>query len=526
MAKKAFLVVFFSLPVLAIAVIYWSVIYYNQPDRRTHMDSLPRVGQGANDTGGANAIGELLAGNPADYGSQGSPDAPVVPAEVTAQLSDGADAQPGSTLVAPESLPQGFVIVVKDLSNTADDEHPIYLASNHVGWNPGDASMKMQKRSDMRWQIVLPRPRDPNPIQFKFTLGSWQTVELSGKGEDNVPNRTLPQVDPAKYADGSRPVFEYEIPSFKAGTPAEDLQRLDPYRTLDVTGTVRRLQVAGGAGSAAASSRDLLVWIPPGYDAPENKQRRYPVLYLFDGQNLFEHLPNVYGEWHADETAQQLVESGAIEPLIIVGVPHAGPARMEEYVPVPFFRHARPAGDHFARWFTSEVMPRVEHTFRIRTERAFTGIGGASLGAVIAFYIAHENPDRFGIALLESMSSLKPDDGPAAWAEYIDNSKTWPSRVYIGMGAREAGEEGPSGAMNAYYIEWANRLAAAAKSAGVPDASRLLLIGENDAHNEDAWARRFPEALKFLYPPIPATPPATETPQPDVQFGPVPSTGG
>ncbi len=489
----------FVLPVGAITALLLSIVYWK--DKRTDMDDLPRLGQGAGDTGGANYLGEKLAGN------YDAPEAasPVIPAQHN-DVSD--EFQP----VTPESLDQGFVIVVRDASNFASDERPIYLASNHVGWNPGAAPMKMQKRSDMRWQIVLPKPEDPSRLQFKFTLGSWETVELAANGEDNVPNRTLPDVDPAKYADGSRPVFEYEVPAFKQGRDLEELRRLDPYRTLDVTGTVKRLQVTGGAGLASAYTRDVLVWLPPGYDAPENASRQYPVLYMHDGQNLFEHLPGVYGEWHADETAQRLIESNEIEPIIIVGVPHGGAARIQEYVPFDTFRNNPAYGRQYANWFTSEVLPRVQRTFRVRTDPSGMAVGGSSLGAVISLYIAAENPGMFSGLLLESPSSLRSEDGTSPWRDYVRNVRVWPPRVFVGMGAKEAGDNPADTRLNEHYVTWAGELMELARTNGAAD--RKLLIGDNHAHNEAAWAERFPEALRLLFPVAPEVIDSDQGPMP------------
>ncbi|MCC5786257.1 MAG: esterase family protein [Phycisphaerales bacterium] len=515
MRKRILLTIWLSLPFIAISILLLSI---GHNLRMGPAMENPRVGVGAGDTGGANAIGEWFFGSRIDQtseiedaqrgptailGGEAEPDTEPIAgdeaseADASELAANTSDAQP--EMVAPESLPQGFVIVVDDRSDVADDDAPIHLASNHNGWNPGDANQRLVRRSDMRWQIVLPQPTNPDRMQFKFALGSWERVELSAEGEDNVPNRTLPLVDRERYADGTRPVFEFVVQQFREGRAPTDIVRLDRYRELDVTGTVRRLEVTGGAGGAVGAQRDLLVWLPPGYDEPENAERRYPVLYLMDGQNIFEQLPGVYGEWQADETAQRLVELGLIEPVVIVGVPHAGRYRAEEYLPMRALDNADPHGEAFVSWLRHEVFPRVERAFRVSDDPADRGIGGASFGAVISAYAAAEHPGAFGFLLLESMPTLAGAEG--RWKRYLESVDRWPERVYIGMGGREVSNDEADRELNERFVSWARELEGIFARAGVESDRRLLVITPEANHNEDAWAERFPDALQFLLPP-------------------------
>jgi len=398
-------------------------------------------------------------------------------------------------MVAPETLSQGFVLVVRDESGQADENNPIYLASNKNGWDPGQESMRLEQRSDGRWQIVLDQPESRTAMQFKFTLGDWSRVERDAAGND-IENRTLPEVDVSGLEPGERPVIELVVESFRTPSPAQMAQlRVDPYRDLEVTGSVRRVQVAGGAGDAEAMTRQLLVWLPPGYDVPENASRRYPVLYLHDGQNLFEKLPGVWGEWHADETATRLIEQGEIEPAIIVGIPHGGASRVQEYVPLEAFRGIEPEGNEHVAWLRGEVMPRIESIFRVSTRREDTMIGGASLGAVISLYAAARHPDRFGGLLLESMPTLAESGG--AWRRHVESIRGLDgARVFIGVGGREVSNDESDAAHNAAYVRWSRRVAAALEERAGADVR--LVVEQSHNHNEDAWADRFDDAVRYL----------------------------
>lgn len=401
-------------------------------------------------------------------------------------------------MVQPELLPQGFVLVVEDASRIATPDQPIYFASSINGWNPADPEFVLSPRSDTRWQIVIDKIPANTTIAYKVTMGGWDREELDDAGNP-VENRSLPKVDRSKLAPGERPVIEITVPQFRIPAALADVVRQSgPYRRLEVTGDVRRLPVQGGPGGAEALTRDLLVWLPPGYHAPENAGRSYPVLYLMDGQNVFEALPGLPGEWGVDETATELIVAGVIRPLIIVGVPHAGEHRLTEYLPFGSIRGNEAAGPEFVEWLRREVMPRVERAFRVADGPENTGIGGASLGGAISLYAATTHPDVFGRVIVESLPLL-PDNGDAARA-YLDSVKSWPQRVFVGMGGREVSNSDRDAERNGMYRAWAKEIDARLAKAGLKDTDRRLLIDEEANHNELAWAARFPEAVKFLFP--------------------------
>lgn len=401
-------------------------------------------------------------------------------------------------MVQPELLPQGFVLVVTDETRTATPEQPIYLASSINGWNPADPDFVLSPRSDTRWQIVIDKIPANTTIAFKLTMGGWDREELDGSG-NSIDNRSLPKIDRSRLAPGEKPVIEVTVPEFRTPVElSEQVRESGPYRKLSVTGDVRRLAVQGGAGGAEALSRDLLVWLPEGYDTPENAGRRYPVLYMMDGQNIFEAMPGLPGEWGVDETAQALIAAGKVEPLIIVGVPHAGEHRLTEYLPVGSIQGHSGDGANFVAWMRGEVMQRVERAFRVKGGAEHTGIGGASLGGAIALYASTKHPEVFGKAIVESLPMLA-DDGVAARA-YLDGVRAWPGKVFVGMGGREVGNGAADEARNGKYRAWAQEIDSRMAKGGVGSDQRRLVIDPEANHNEPAWAARFPAALEFLFP--------------------------
>lgn len=422
--------------------------------------------------------------------------APMLAAPAPQQAAKQPPAAPATKGVRPETLKQGYIIRVKDTTGLASPSSPIYLAHSHNGWDPGSDKFKLQARSDMSWEIIMTPAAADSAMEFKFTRGSWETEEL--KSDMTVPgNRMLPEVD-AKYAtNGEKPEFTFEIPKWGDQRPNVQARAdVNPYYFLNVTGNVKRLEVTGG--DAAPFKRDLLVWLPPGYDAPENKDRRYPVLYLQDGQNIFQKHPGIPAEWGVDETATKLINDKSVEPLIIVGIPNAGKLRMAEYAPPSTSPgdkgNAVAAGDKYVQWMIETAMPRVERAFRVRTGPENTGIGGSSMGGLISLYAGAKHPEVFGKVLAESPSL---NLGGTDYAkQLISGTKQWPGKIYIAVGGNEA----ESSAASSTYAANVKAFKQSLHDSGQSDKS-LSFVYESDAkHTESAWAARFGAALKFLYP--------------------------
>jgi predicted alpha/beta superfamily hydrolase len=243
------------------------------------------------------------------------------------------------------------------------------------------------------------------------------------------------------------------------------------------------------------NTRFLRVWLPPGYDAAENSATRYPVFYLNDGQNLFEPSTSFTGvEWQVDEAAERLIREGQVTPVIIVGIDNAGKDRFREYMPhrslTPMM--LRVQGNRYPNFLIKEVMPFVARNYRVASGPKNTGLGGSSLGALISLYTAAVHPGWFGRLLIES---------PSLWAsnrQMIKDSrpvKQWPERIFLATGTAEAGREDRDRSM----VDDVRELAGIFRRAGLDDRRLKLVIDEGATHHESAWARRFPDALLFLF---------------------------
>lgn len=242
------------------------------------------------------------------------------------------------------------------------------------------------------------------------------------------------------------------------------------------------------------NTRFLRVWTPPDYDKVGGT--RYPVLYLNDGQNLFEASTAFGGvHWQAGETATRLILEKKIRPLIIVGIDNTGTNRAREYLP---YKSRDPKvlvvkGTLYPKFLMREVMPLVEGRYAVLSGPRNTGLGGSSLGALITLYTHLVAPGVFGQLLIESPSLFVANRKILAECRKF---RDWPFRFYLGMGTKEVGQP----EKDEKVTNDARELAKILMDAKLGESWLKVRIEEGATHSESAWAARFPDALEFLYP--------------------------
>jgi len=245
--------------------------------------------------------------------------------------------------------------------------------------------------------------------------------------------------------------------------------------------------------AALPDEHDLLVYLPPGYTADE--QRRYPVLYLQDGQNVFDGETSfIHGqEWEVDETAERLIREGGIKPVIIVAVHNAGANRIDEYTPTRDRRSRRGGKAYlYGKMLVSEIKPFIDNTYRTLRDRRHTGLGGSSLGALVSLYLGMKHASVFGKLAIMS---------PSVW---------WDDRAIVRMVSAFDGNERPSvwldvGTQEGPAPQRTLRDTRALRDALIASGWKLgatleyfEAIGAD--HSERSWARRVPMMLRYLFP--------------------------
>lgn len=270
--------------------------------------------------------------------------------------------------------------------------------------------------------------------------------------------------------------------------------------------------------SAHVQPRDVTVWLPPGYDASD---ARYPVLYMHDGQNLFDAARAGYGkEWGVDEHISRLSAGGQIRTPIVVGVSNT-PLRLREYVPADMIRAlpqdiradlltlygGEPLSDGYLRFLVEELKPFVDRTYRTRRGRDDATIMGSSMGGLVSLYALMKHPEVFGAA--GCVSTHWPlrverlgDDRLEAWRETI--VRTWGSVIAEGLpdpGTHRLYFDRGDETLDQFYAFFQNRIDTVVTGKGWgPDRFRSLVFPGAE-HNEAAWNQRLDAPLTFLLPP-------------------------
>jgi predicted alpha/beta superfamily hydrolase len=241
--------------------------------------------------------------------------------------------------------------------------------------------------------------------------------------------------------------------------------------------------------AARVDQRDLIVYLPPMYaTAP---RRRFPVLYMHDGQNLFDpatsYVPG--NDWRMGETADGLIEEGSVAPLIMVGINNAGEKRLAEYTPGKDWRLGGGLADDYGRMLVERVKPYIDAQYRTLPEAEHTGMGGSSLGGLVTLYLGLRYPQVF--SRLAVMS-------PSVWWRRRSILRTVRGlavkpdlRIWLDIGGRESARAVPDAvALRDQLVEKGWRL-------GV---DLTYTEAEEAEHTESAWAQRVGPMLQFLFP--------------------------
>jgi len=322
-------------------------------------------------------------------------------------------------------------------------------------------------------------------FEYKFTLGSWDREALGSAGVV-PPNHRL-----ALNADT---VVAHEVTGFK-----KDVQEY--IADWQGSGALGRLVYWTDVASAhLGPTRHVEVWLPPGYDA--DSSRRYPVLYMHDGQNLFDpRIANTGVDWGVDEAVARLFRQGTIPPVIVVGV-WSTAERGAEYS--PWHR-----ASSYARFLIEELMPRVNAAFRTLTGPENTAVMGSSMGGLLSFYLVTRHPDVFGACGCVSTHfplSEAVVGGNFTSVARVANPDTTPYIVRdiaqglrVPRGTRYWFDYGSLGLDSAYGPTHATVRAWLLRQGLVEGRDFVVRRYEGATHNEASWRARLDDSLTFLF---------------------------
>ncbi len=346
-------------------------------------------------------------------------------------------------------------------SNKVDSSQKVFITGNRSvlgNWDP--RIIELEKLNDTSWVKEFLFEKNI-VLEFKFTKGSWSDEALNENG--SIPaNKTLK-------------VFNDTIIYQKINNWKNSKGNLQG----KITGKVRYHKNFNGKDILP---RDIIVWLPPSYDSLSNK--KYPVLYMQDGQNIFDPATSSFGvDWQIDETADSLIKVKVIEEIIVVGIYNTY-QRGSEY-------NQTDLGDAYMRFIIKELKPFIDSTYRTLPDRENTAVGGSSSGGLISFMLLWEYSDIFSkAACISPAFKISDIDFITPVKNYCGNKKD--IKIYIddgGIGLEEELEPG------------IDEMLTALKDKGYKENQDLLWVKDYSAeHNEAAWAKRVYRFLEFFFP--------------------------
>ena len=336
----------------------------------------------------------------------------------------------------------------------------VFVAGNFNGWLPGDTAFQLQADGGGDLQITL-NGTDGDTIEFKFTRGDWARVETSADGAF-LPNRT------AIFSNGSELTFSIA-----------DWDDTNGNHTI--SGTVIELDYNFYMPQYDRTRR-IWIYLPPDY---ATSTEHYPVVYMHDGQNVFDQASSFAGEWDADGCMQSMI-SGGHTKAIVVGVANGEADRIAEYTPWAHDTYGGGDGERYAEFLVYTLKPYIDAHYRTLPDRENTVVGGSSLGGLISYYIALEYDSVFGKAFVFS---------PSFW--YADSvhtftngfAKTQASKLYFTAGLYEDVDMVPD--MEQIYAEM--------EAVGFTADEYFSVIRTDGAHSEWFWKRELDDALLWLF---------------------------
>ena len=337
----------------------------------------------------------------------------------------------------------------------------VFISGSFEGWSGGNSNYQLSLGEDNRYRITL--PQRTGTIQFKFTRGSWATVEKGPNGEE-IANRTY-------TFGGNGDTVQIQIATWAGGQSSSTA-------AANVHVFSNHIAMPPFPGRR----RTIRIYLPPNY---ESTNEDYPVLYMKDGQNLFDVLTSFAGEWEVDETLNRMYDTHGLK-LIVVGVDNGLGNRIQEYTPWPHPVHGGGRGDDYLLFLTETLMPYIESNYRVKKGAKYTGIMGSSLGGLISHYAGLKYPDYFGKVGVFS-PSFWFSDSIYSYVNLIEANQL--GQFYLMAGSNESSS----------MVSQMESMIELLVNQGLSAENLKSKVVPGGMHNESLWRQEFEEAVLWLF---------------------------
>ncbi len=355
--------------------------------------------------------------------------------------------------------------IVLEIPDETPQDAQIFIAGNFNGWDPGNPDYQLNEIGEGLYGIKLEPEIDD--LEFKFTLGSWKSVEVNERGR-NISNRRAMLNDFVLLSTCRVKGWS------KVQTGKNIVGNISVINNFEMPQLER--------------TRSIWIYLPPSYG---KGLKRFPVMYMHDGQNLFADSTSFSGEWGIDETLESLYADRRMKEIIVVGIENSE-YRLSEYSPFDFEYKGVHTGQakKYGEFIVKTLKPYIDKNYRTKRGRRQTAISGSSMGGLVSVYIALEHQDIFSkVGALSSSFDVCRDE----FVTYIKNTpKRYPIRFWLDLGSVESEQM-------QYDVSQQMVIDALISSGWKPKKEVKYTLYEGAKHHERFWRDRFEEVLEYLW---------------------------
>jgi predicted alpha/beta superfamily hydrolase len=348
------------------------------------------------------------------------------------------------------------------LTTVPDDPRPVFIAGTFNNWQAGSTNYQLDQIEPGVYQYIFAEDQLPEfPLEFKFMRGSWSDEETDSYGSKVHNHRQ----------EAFQEVIAVDVPRWRSAGKAYQDQFLPKIQVIDEEFEIPQL----------IKTRRIAAILPHDYHTTD---RRYPVLYLQDGQNLLDEAAP-FGNWELDKKLAVMAEQGWTD-LIVVAIDHGEKDRIKEFTPSYPTRLGPGDGKKYGRFLADTLKPFIDKNFRTLPDREHTGIGGSSMGGLISIYAGSIYPEVYGRQLIFSPSLWV---APEIYKNAIQTPFYEPTRIYVYAGGQESEN----------MLTLIHQFCEGMKTMHPEFLELHLEIDPLGQHRELEWGRAFPEAAFWLF---------------------------